>query len=215
MRIMSVKRLLILLIFLVPVLDIAAQNWAQIKKDIEASKNSPLYVKDILKKPFSIDTVAIARLSEFESFKDSIAFHGELGKVYGPFGREQYLVQVLAENPNQFNRVGQIFIDTAIIYYPRADSLANFIIRQIAIGNRSFEDMASTYSMGGEGATQGDLGWIAAGYTLPQLDKALLEKEKGDLFKMWTRRGVHIIRKSDHTQTFRGYALLLMIRWKS
>lgn len=210
------RRVWVSLVFiLLGIIELSAQNWNQIKKDIETATNSPLYVKDVLKKSFTIDTITIKRITNFETIKDSIAFHGEVGKVYGPFGPEQALIQVLATNPNQFNRVGQIFLDTSYIFYPTADSLANFIIRQIGIGNRSFEDMASTYSMGGEGATKGDLGWIAYGALLPQLDKALIEKEKGDLFKMWSKRGVHIIRKSDHTQTMRGYALLLVIKWKT
>lgn len=190
-----------------------SQNWTQIKKDIETSKNSPLYVKDILKKSFSIDTITIKRYGHFETILDSIATMGELGKVYGPYGSENRLYQVLATNPNEFNHVGQIFIDTSYFYYKTADSIANFIIRQVEIGNRSFEDMASTYSMGGEGSLKGDLGWIAMGSLVPQIERALMKMKAGDMVKLWSTRGVHIIRKNAESESKRGFALLLNIQW--
>ncbi len=186
----------------------------RIIKDIEQSGNSPLYVKSVLKKSFTIDTIAIAKTTYFDGYLDSIAYHGEIGKVYGPFEKGKILIQILATDSNRFNKIGQIFIDTSVFTFKVADSLSNHIIRQIMIGNRSFEDMAMTYSMGGEAAEGGNLGWIAAGYTIPQLDEALLARPKGDLFKMWTRRGVHIIQKLDDTKIDRGYALILKIIWK-
>ena len=184
---------------------------SQIKLEIENSGNSPLYVKDVLKKKFKIDTVAIMRTSAFNSLFDSLGYHGKVGKVYGPYAKGKVLVQVLAKAPGSFNRVSQIFLDTSVFSRRFADSLANNIIQKVQTHESTFEDMAQTYSMGGEGVTKGDLGWIAVGALLPPLEKELAKRKKGEIFKVWTLNGVHIIRKSENTKQDHGFALLMRI----
>lgn len=184
---------------------------AQIKAEIEKSTNGPLYVKDVLKKRFVIDTIVIRRTQHFVGLPDSLAYHGKVGKVYGPYGNGKTLVQLLAQAPAKFNHVGQIFLDTAVFSRHFADSLANNILLRIKQGTSSFEDMAQTYSMGGESATKGDLGWVAVGYLLPQIEQGLERCKKGDMFKLWTANGVHIIRKLDNTKEDHGYALMMRV----
>ena len=184
---------------------------SQIKLEIEKSANSPLYVKDVLKKKFKIDTVAIVRTSGFSSLFDSLGYHGKVGKVYGPYAKGKVLVQVLAKAPGSFNRVSQIFLDTSVFSRRFADSLANNIIQKVQTNESTFEEMAQTYSMGGEGPTKGDLGWIAVGALLPPLEKELAKRKKGEIFKVWTANGVHIMRKSENTKQDHGFALLMRI----
>ena len=184
---------------------------SQIKLEIEKSANSPLYVKDVLKKKFKIDTVAIVRTSGFSSLFDSLGYHGKVGKVYGPYAKGKVLVQVLAKAPGSFNRVSQIFLDTSVFSRRFADSLANNIIQKVQTNESTFEEMAQTYSMGGEGSTKGDLGWIAVGALLPPLEKELAKRKKGEIFKVWTANGVHIMRKSENTKQDHGFALLMRI----
>src|SRR3990170_5099274 len=76
---------------------------SQIKLEIEQSTNSPLYVKDVLKKKFKIDTIAILRTSTFKGLYDSLGYHGKVGKVYGPYAKGKVLMQVLAKAPGSFN----------------------------------------------------------------------------------------------------------------
>ena len=92
-----------------------------------------------------------------------------------------------------------------------ADSLANNIMQKVATHESTFEDMAQTYSMGGEGPTKGDLGWIAVGALLPPLEKELAKRKKGEIFKVWTSSGVHILRKSENTRQDHGFALLMRV----
>src|SRR5215468_6119298 len=87
---------------------------AQIKTELEKSQNAPLYVKDVLKKKFRIDTVTIQRTTYFRGLEDSLAYNGKIGKVYGPYAKGKVLVQVLAKAPGNFNHVGQIFLDTSV-----------------------------------------------------------------------------------------------------
>ncbi len=183
----------------------------EIKTAIEKSGNGPLYVKDVLKKKFRIDTVMVLRTSHFNGLADSLAYHGKVGKVYGPYDKGRILVQVLAQVPNTFNRVSQIYIDTSVFMRRFADSLADDIIGRIQQGKASFEDMAQTYSMGGESATRGDLGWVAAGSMIPQIEKELAKRKKGEVFKVWTAAGVHILRKTENPKQATGFALMMRV----
>ena len=52
----------------------------EIKSEMEKSPNSPLYVKDILKKKFKLDTVMVTRTTHFNSLADSLAYSGAIKK---------------------------------------------------------------------------------------------------------------------------------------
>src|SRR4051812_5420736 len=166
------KRIIFICTFLLGSLVGFAQKKtvAQIKAEIEKSTNGPLYVKDVLKKKFVIDTVPVMHIGNFAGLPDSLAYHGKVGKVYGPYDKGRVLVQILGKAPNTFNRIGQIFLDTSVFSRKFSDSLATSIISRIQSGSASFEEMAQTYSMGGEAATKGDLGWVAAGAMKPMIE---------------------------------------------
>lgn len=186
---------------------------AGIKAELEKSPNPVLYTKQILKKRFKIDTITVTRTSNFSSLADSLAYKGKIGKVYGPYGQKgsQFLVQILSKAPNLFYRISQIFIDTSVFRYRIADSLGNSILKRLNAGSASFEQMAVTYSMGGEGATRGDLGWIARGIMLPQIEHEVSVRKKGETFKVWSPSGLHIIRKTEDARQDTGFALILRV----
>lgn len=183
---------------------------AQMKAGIEKAANPVAYVREVLKKKYKIDTVAVMSTTNFIGLVDSIAYSGKQGKVYGPI-EKKYLVLILGRAPNTFNHVSQIFIDTATFTRRIADSLANSIIERIKTGASSFEDMAQAYSMGGEARTKGDLGWIAQGSILPEIEKQFANRKKGEVFKVWSRTGVHVIKKTADAKQDTGFALLLRI----
>jgi hypothetical protein len=186
---------------------------AEIKSEMEKSPNSPLYVKDILKKKFKLDTVVVTRTKNFNSLADSLAYTGIIKKVYGPFNMQgqKFLVQILARLPNTFYRISQIFIDTSVFRYRMADSLGKSILAKLQNHQDSFEHLAQTYSMGGESATKGDLGWVARGSILPAIDKQLAKARKGDVFMVWSNNGVHIIRLTDGPKQDNGVALMMRV----
>lgn len=185
----------------------------QMKAELEKSSNPILYARDILKKRYKIDTIIVSRTRRFNGLADSLAYTGKEKKVYGPYGPagKRFLVQLLSKAPNQFYHVGQIFIDTAIFRRRVADSLADAIVAKVKKGSATFEEMAATYSMGGEAATKGDLGWIARGILQPTIEHELLVHKKGDVFKLWSPAGLHIIRKTDDPKQDTGFALMLQI----
>ncbi|MBS1668630.1 MAG: peptidylprolyl isomerase [Bacteroidetes bacterium] len=185
----------------------------QMKIELEKSPNSPLYAKQVLKKRFKIDTIVVTRTSLFHSMADSLAYHGKIKKVYGPFEQngEHFLVQILAKSPNLYYKVSQIFIDTSLFTRKFADSIGDMIIRKIKDGSTSFEQMARTYSMGGESATGGDIGWIARGVLMPEIEKQIAKRKKDEVFKIWTSNGLHILKRTAEPKQDTGFALMLRV----
>lgn len=183
----------------------------QIKSELEKSTNPPLYVKDVLKKQFILDTVPIFSTTQFGGVRDSLAYKGKIGKVYGPYDKGRVLVQVLAKSMGSFNRVSQIFLDTSIYTKRFADSLALSIINRIQTGKASFEDMVMTYSSGVEVNQKGDLGWLAVGSMLPAIEKEIGRRKKGEIFKVWTASGLHILQKTADKKQDVAAALMMRI----
>ena len=186
---------------------------SEIKTEMEKSPNPPLYVKDILKKKFKLDTIVVTRTRNFNSLADSLAYTGTLKKVYGPFNiqGQKFLVQILARLPNTFYRISQIFIDTSVFRYRMADSLGRSILNKLKNHQDSFEHLAQTYSMGGESITKGDLGWVARGSIIPAVDKQLAKSKKGDEFMVWSNNGLHIIKLTDGPRQDNGVALMMRV----
>ena len=185
----------------------------EIKTELEKSPNSPLYVKDVMKKKFILDTIVVTRTTHFSSLADSLAYKGILKKVYGPYTMQgkKFLVQILARMPNTFYRISQIFIDTSVFRYRMADSLGKSILSKLKNNQDSFERLAEAYSMGGESITKGDLGWVARGSIIPAIDRQLAKTKKGEVFMVWSSKGLHIIKLTDGPKQDNGAALMMRI----
>lgn len=209
------KKYFLLVTLVVPTFSLVAQKMtiSQMKIELEKSPNSPLYTKDVLKKKFKLDTIVVSRTAIFSSMADSLAYKGKVKKVYGPYEQDgsRFLVQILAKSPNTFYHISQIYIDTAVFRQKFADSLGNVIIEKIKNGSASFEQLARTYSMGGETITSGDLGWVARGVLLPAIEHEVIKRKKGEVFKIWSRKGLHIIKKTEEPKQDTGFALMMRV----
>lgn len=183
----------------------------QIKTALETSPNPILFAKQIMEKKFRIDTIVVTKTRGFSSLADSLAYTGKEKKVYGPYGEKgnRFLVQLLTKAPNQFYHISQIFIDTSFFRYKIADSLGNVILRKLQDSGASFDQLARTYSMGGEGG--GDLGWIARGVIVPQIEHEIIVHKKGEVFRVWSANGLHIIKKMDNPKQDTGFALMMRV----
>lgn len=184
---------------------------AQMKAGLQQAQNPMAYARDSLKKRYRLDTIVVTRIRNYNGLADSLAYHGQVRKVYGPYDKGKVLVQVLAKVPNTFNRISQIYLDTTVFRRQFADSLANTIMQRIQNGSATFEQMAQTYSMGGEGITKGDLGWVAQGTMIPDIEKAIAQHKKGEVFKIWTPAGLHIIKKTENPKQDHGFALMMRV----
>jgi len=192
-----------------------AQTIAQIKTELAASKDPLGYVKFKIKKAYKVDTVSIESTSSFINFGDSLAYFGKVGDVYGPFkskNGQKYLLEILGKASNTFYHVSHILLDTSTFQRKFVNALADSIIYKIKSGKSTFEEMAITYSSDNvSGSKGGELGWFCRGVMLPQLDAAIQMHKKGDVFKVWTQMGLHIVTLKDNPRKDTGYALMLRV----
>ena len=189
-----------------------SQSLATIKKILDTTNNPIGYVKYVLKKKYFIDSIEVVSTQNFLGKADSLAYHGKTGKVYGPFKNVNILVKILMKAPNTFYHVKHILLDTSVFRPRFAESLADTIIEKIRSGRSRFTDMASTYSADNESAFKGgDLGWFVRGVMLKQMDKEMIKHHKGELFKVWSKAGLHVVQIADDPRQDTGYALLLRV----
>lgn len=206
------KKIIFVFLFTGVILPAKSQTIAQIKSILDTTKNPIGFVKYVLKKKYFIDTVTVVSTQQFMGKADSLAYHGKVGKTYGPFKKEKILVKILVKAPNTFYHIKHILIDTAIFDKGFAESKADDIIGKINAGTTSFSAQASIYSADMESSGKGgDLGWFIQGVMLPQLDKEMVTHKKGDLFKVWSTSGLHIVTVADNPREDTGYALLLRV----
>ena len=206
------KKLIFLFFFTGIISSAQSQTVAQIKKILDTTQNPIGFVKYVLKKKYFIDTVTVVSTQQFMGKADSLAYNGKVGKTYGPFKKENILVKILVKAPNTFYHIKHILLDTAVFDKSFAETKADDIIYKINYGVTTFAEQASIYSADLESAPKGgDLGWFVQGVMLPQLDKEMVKHKKGDLFKVWSSSGLHIVTVADNPKEDTGYALLLRI----
>lgn len=187
------------------------QSLKQIKKELAATPDPIGYVKFKLKKKFKIDTVTVISTSSFMGLADSLAYHGKPGVVYGPYKGENILIRILGKAPNTFYRVSHILFDTSLLRPRIADSLATSIMNRAKAGE-SFATLSSTYSNDHPSAAKGgDLGWFIRGVMLPQMDAAIAKHKKGEVFKVWSQAGLHIVKITASPKKDNGFALMLRV----
>jgi parvulin-like peptidyl-prolyl isomerase len=213
-QIILVKQLFLALIFTSSLFSAKSQSLtlAQIKNILDTTSNPVGFVKYILKKKYYIDTVAVISTNSFLGKADSLAYHGKVGKVYGPFKKENILIKILMKAPNTFYHVKHILLDTSTYRPAFAESLADSIITRITNGSSDFSTEAGKYSDDNiSSPLGGDLGWFVKGAMLPQLDAAMMKHKKGEMFKVWTQAGLHIVTIADNPKQDNGYALMLRV----
>jgi parvulin-like peptidyl-prolyl isomerase len=207
-----VKKLICILFFTCFICPAKSQNLTQIKKFLDTTNNPIGFVKYVLKKKYFIDTVTVVSTQQFMGKADSLAYHGKVGKTYGPFKKENILVKILVKAPNTFYHIKHILLDTSVFDKNFADTKADEIMSKINSGATTFAAQASIYSADFESAAKGgDLGWFIKGVMLPQLDKEMVKHKKGEMFKVWSPSGLHIVTVADNPKEDTGYALLLRV----
>lgn len=206
------KKFIVAVVLIITNTTLFGQTVAEMKKVLDTTSDPIGYVKYRLKKKYKIDTVSVMSSSSFLGLADSLAYKGKVGKVYGPWKGANYLIKVLAKVPNTFYHVSHILLDTSLFKKNFADSLSTNIIKRIQTGTSTFEEMVNTYSADrGSSFRGGDLGWFVRGAMLQQLDEAIATHKKGDLFKVWTPAGLHIVTIKDNPKKDNGFALLMRV----
>ncbi len=206
------KKLLCIFFFTGFILSAKSQTIAQIKQILDTTQNPIGFVKYVLKKKYFIDTVTVVSTQQFLGKADSLAYNGKVGKTYGPFKKENILVKILVKAPNTFYHIKHILLDTTVFDKNFAETKADEIIAKINYGSTTFSEQARIFSADYESASKGgDLGWFVKGVMLPQLDKEMVKHKKGEMFKVWSASGLHIVTVADNPKEDTGYALLLRV----
>jgi hypothetical protein len=182
----------------------------KLKSELEKAPDPIAYLKKI-KKKYKVDTVVISSYKKFLGIADSLGYYGKMKKVYGPFPNDSILVQVIGKAPNIFYRASQIFLDTVRLRKSVASKLADTIIAKIKRKEAEFDDMARIYSMDGSGQIKGDLGWRARGTLVPALENSILKHKKGDVYKVYSPFGIHVVKVTEAPKQDTGFALLLRV----
>jgi hypothetical protein len=184
---------------------------AKFKADWEKAPDPVAFLKS-RKKKYRIDTVTVTSNRQFLMRADSLAYFGKLKKVYGPFEDDSSMIQVIGKAPNIFYRVRHVLLDTPKLNKTVAKKLADSIVARIKRKETTIEDMARVYNTDGSGPTGGDLGWRARGTLIPVMENAILKKKKGEIIRVWSPYGLHIIQLTETPMQDVGFALLLKVK---
>jgi hypothetical protein len=181
------------------------------KTDWEKAPDPIAFLKS-KKKKYRIDTVTVTSNRQFLMRADSLAYFGKLKKVYGPYADDSSMIQVIGKAPNIFYRVRHVLLDTPKLNKTVAKKLADSIVARIKRKETTIEDMARIYNTDGSGPIGGDLGWRARGTLIPVMENAILKKKKGDILRVWSPYGLHIIQLTETPVQDVGFALLLRVK---
>ncbi len=205
-----------LLTFLIILFDspsAAAQSPAvlKFKSDLEKAPDPIAFLKS-KKKKYKVDTVFVTSNKQFLMRADSLAYFGKLKKVYGPYADDSSLIQIIGKAPNTFYRVKHILLDTPKLNKTVVKKLADSILARVKRKETTIEDMARVYNTDGSGPSGGDLGWRARGTLIPVMENAILKKKKGDIIRVWSPYGLHLIQLTETPVQDVGFALLLKVK---
>lgn len=207
-------RFIALFVALMITVSVKAQNNTarinQMKTELEKSKDPVALVKK-WKKKFKMDTISVISPGKYMGIGDSLAYTGKVGKAYGPFPSDSIIVLIGVKAYNMFYHAAHILLDTIAFRKTVATKMADNLIKQIKSGEKKFEDVAHTYNIDGSGENGGDFGLLAGGVLLRELDKEIVKHKKGDIFKVVSRSGVHIVKILENPKKDIGFAIMMRI----
>lgn len=130
--------------------------------------------------------------SRFQEF----AFGEEVGAVYGPyFESETYKVVKLVSRELRSDSVNASHILIQGEDPAAAVALADSLLAVVKKSPRVFAAVAKEFSKDpGSGANGGSLGWFKEGQMVPEFNDACFDGKKGDIVKVTSQFGIHIIK---------------------
>ncbi|MBI2730646.1 MAG: peptidylprolyl isomerase [Sphingobacteriales bacterium] len=182
----------------------------QMKAELEKSKDPVSLIKK-WKKKYRMDTISVISPGKYMGIADSLAYTGKIGKAYGPFPNDSILVLIAGKANNLFYHAAHILLDTISFRKKVSLKMADTFIKQLKSGEKKFEDLANIYNIDGSGQNGGDFGFLPRGVLLPELEKEIIKHKKGDIFKVVSRNGVHIVKILENPKKDTGWAIMLRI----
>ncbi len=93
-----------------------------------------------------------------------------------------------------------------------AESTIDSLKNKIESGRTTFEQAAKDNSEDGSAELGGDLGWFKPGMMVPEFDKAAFESEKGEIVKVQTQFGFHLLKVTEQGTKSKHYQLAIVDR---
>jgi peptidyl-prolyl cis-trans isomerase D len=94
----------------------------------------------------------------------------------------------------------------------KAEAKLDSIKEKIDAGRVTFEQAAKDNSQDGSAEMGGDLGWFKPGMMVPEFDKAAFESKKGEIVKVKTQFGYHLLKVTNQGSTSKHYQLAIVDR---
>ncbi len=182
------------------------------KPRFEKAENDSLFVNANSDDPFDPRFFSI---DQAPANADTALWNKEVGAMTDVFkvGDNYYLQKVTATKmaPDSVN-ARHILINTQERSLERAEKLADSLKQAIEAG-ADFAELAMTYSDDvGSGQKGGDLDWFTEGMMVKPFNDAAFAAEVGDLIKVTTQFGIHLIEVKERTEPKKKIQLAVVRR---
>jgi len=175
-------------------------EWAEdLISDFKSSKNDIQFVS--LNSDIPVKDYYYSKGEMQNKLLDSLMFSNDTGFVYGPYLEDGYYkVSKLSQIKNMSDSVKARHIliqPNEKLNYDQANALADSLLDVLKNGG-NFIDLAQKYSADkGSLPDGGDLGWFGQGQMVKPFEKACFDGKKGDIVKVESQFGIHIIEIED------------------
>jgi hypothetical protein len=183
-------------------------HWQNLKRQFKQAKNDSLFCKLHSAHPYTVDKISSAYYLDANLY-DSLD-HIKVGDVVGPFASNTWLnessdiekdafILKLVKVDSCFEiRVSHILFDgSSLPERMRAREVSDSLMLKIQ-GGIPFETVARKYGHDGTEQLGGDLGWFKQNSMVKAFDRACFASKKGDLFKVETPFGLHLVKTTEN-----------------
>ncbi len=180
------------------------KNIAALYEGLVASKKEDVekYINLNSDKPYTPTTLKKATITNPKL--DSLLFNSNEGFVYGPYteGASYRLVRLLEKvaTPDSV-KASHILISIQTNTKERANAIADSLMTELKKKDADFAATAQKHSEDkGSAIKGGDLDWFTEGMMVTEFNDACFNNKVGDMLKVETQFGVHIIKITDQTK---------------
>ena len=164
------------------------------------ARNSDAAYNPYYYKAGDLKTIAV----ELEDF----AANAKVGETLAPFEQENALIAAKVVDIRQMP--DSVFVKHILLQgenEAKADSLLK------VVNGKNFAEVASVWTadMNPNVAEAGDLGWMTQQYMIPGMESVLTAK-KGDIFKVQTTYGTHIVMVKDVTKAMKKMQVAILVK---
>jgi len=164
-------------------------------KEFNIESKGKSYEIEELKKVYSPIVKLDNELNYSKATIDSFLLNGVKDSYIGPIqvNGQKYVYLIKDVISTYKMRAGQILIDPINTSESGVDSIAKEILVKLKNGS-SFDEMCKKYSYSDNSKHECDLGWFMSGEMVKMFEQAVLEHKKGDIFRVKSEFGTHIVK---------------------